>query len=121
MLQRLVCEFGRLCERRKLSANVGKSKVIRVTRREHENNPDSTLNGIRREEVPCFWYLCVDSDYRHGGIKSELKHVVSEGEKVSGVLKNVRKEEGITRDVKSDMYEPSPHLLWIFLLGFPQY
>jgi hypothetical protein len=31
-LQRLVSEFGRVCERKKLSVNVTKSKVMRVTR-----------------------------------------------------------------------------------------
>ena len=29
---RLVCEFGRVCERRKLRVNVGKSKVVRCSR-----------------------------------------------------------------------------------------
>jgi hypothetical protein len=29
--QRLVSEFGRMCEKKQLSANVAKSKVIRVT------------------------------------------------------------------------------------------
>ena len=32
MLCRLVSEFGRVCERRKLRVNVGKSKVIRCSR-----------------------------------------------------------------------------------------
>ena len=31
-LCRLVSEFGRVCERRKFSVNVGKSKVIRCSR-----------------------------------------------------------------------------------------
>ena len=30
-LCRLVCEFGRVCERRKLRVNVGKSKVMRCS------------------------------------------------------------------------------------------
>jgi hypothetical protein len=33
-LQKLVSEFGGVCERRKLSVNVAKSKVMRITRRE---------------------------------------------------------------------------------------
>jgi hypothetical protein len=37
------------------------------------------------EEVECFRYLGVDID-RDGGMKSEMKHSVSEGEKVSGCL-----------------------------------
>ena len=31
-LRRLVSEFGRICERRKLRVNVGKSKVMRCSR-----------------------------------------------------------------------------------------
>jgi hypothetical protein len=53
-LQKLVSEFGRVCERRQLSANVAKSKVMRVTRRENVGDIDITLNGIRMEEVDCF-------------------------------------------------------------------
>jgi hypothetical protein len=30
-LQKIVSEFGRVCERRKLSANDAKSKVMRIT------------------------------------------------------------------------------------------
>ena len=33
-LCQLVTEFGRVCERRKLRVNVGKSKVMRCTRNE---------------------------------------------------------------------------------------
>ena len=33
-LCQLVTEFGRVCERRKLRVNVGKSKVMRYTRNE---------------------------------------------------------------------------------------
>ena len=33
-LYQLVTEFGRVCERRKLRVNVGKSKVMRCTRSE---------------------------------------------------------------------------------------
>ncbi len=33
-LEQLVKDFGRVCERRKLRVNVGKSKVIRCTRSE---------------------------------------------------------------------------------------
>ena len=34
-LRRLVNEFGRLCERRKMRVNVGKSKVLRCSRNEN--------------------------------------------------------------------------------------
>ena len=69
----LVTEFGKVCERRKLSVNVAKSKVMRITRRENADNLNITVNGVRMEEVECFWYLGVDID-KDGGIKSEIKH-----------------------------------------------
>ena len=34
-LQQLVMEFGRVCDKRKLKVNVGKSKVMRCTRSEN--------------------------------------------------------------------------------------
>jgi hypothetical protein len=41
----------------------------------------------------CFRYLGVDID-GDGGMKSEMKHRVSEREKVSGVLSKIWKGEG---------------------------
>jgi hypothetical protein len=89
-LLRLVSEFGRVCKRRKLSVNVTKSKVMRVTRNENAGDIEITLNLIRMEEVYCFRCLGVDID-RDGAMKSEIKHRVTEGEKVSGVLKKMWK------------------------------
>jgi hypothetical protein len=60
--QRLVSEFGRGCERRKLSVDVANSKVIRVTRSENVGDIDITLNGIRMEDVDCFRYLGINID-----------------------------------------------------------
>ncbi|WP_440994895.1 hypothetical protein [Cysteiniphilum litorale] len=42
---------------------------------------------------------------RDGGIKSEMKHRMTEGEKVCGVLKKMWKGEGMSRDAKRSMYE----------------
>ena len=44
-LCQLVAEFGRVCERRKLRVNVGKSKVIRCTRNEDDARLNVMLNG----------------------------------------------------------------------------
>jgi hypothetical protein len=41
-LQKLVSKFGRVSERRKLSVNVARSKVMRVTRRENVGDIDVT-------------------------------------------------------------------------------
>ena len=58
-LCRLVSEFGRVCQRRKLRVNIGKSKVMRYSR---YGNGDRMhvmhviLNGEPLEEVDCFKY-----------------------------------------------------------------
>ena len=47
-LCRLVCEFGRACERRKLRVNVGKSKVMRCSRYGKRDRMHVILNGEPR-------------------------------------------------------------------------
>ena len=42
---RLVSEFGRVCERRKLRVNVGKSKVMRCSRYVNVGRMHVRLNG----------------------------------------------------------------------------
>ena len=44
-LCRLMSEFGRVCERRKLRVNVGKRKVIRCSRYENGGRMHVILNG----------------------------------------------------------------------------
>ena len=56
-LGRLVTEFGRVCERRKLRVNVGKSKVMRCSRHVNVGRMNVRLNGDQLEEVECFKYL----------------------------------------------------------------
>ena len=56
-LCQLVTEFGRVCERRKLRVNVGKSKVMRCTRNEDGARLNVMLNGEALEEVDQFKYL----------------------------------------------------------------
>ena len=53
-LYRLVSEFGRVCERRKLEVNVGKSKVMRCSRYGNGDRMHAILNGEPLEEVDCF-------------------------------------------------------------------
>ena len=52
-LCRLLSEFGRVCERRKLRVNVGKCKVMCCSR----SQMHVMLNGEPLEEVDCFKYL----------------------------------------------------------------
>ena len=54
---RLVSEFGRVCERRRLRVNVGKSKVMRCSRYGNGDRMHVILNGELLEEVDCFKYV----------------------------------------------------------------
>ena len=56
-LCRLVGEFGRVCKRRKLRVQVGKSKVMRCSRYGNGGQKHVILNGEPLEEVDCFKYL----------------------------------------------------------------
>ena len=56
-LCRLVSEFGRVCERRKLRVNVGKSKVMRCSRYGNAGRMHVMPNGEPLEEENCFKYL----------------------------------------------------------------
>ena len=56
-LCRLESEFGRVCERRKLRVNVGKSKVIRCSRYGNGDRMHVILNGEPLEELDCCKYL----------------------------------------------------------------
>ena len=63
-LCRLVSEFGRVCERRKLRVNVGKSKVMRCSR--YGNGPQAAANG---------------------GCETDVVHRMNEGYRAWGALK----------------------------------
>ena len=55
-LCRLVNEFGRVCERRKLRVIAGKSKVMRCSRYVNGGRLHGILNGEPLEKVDCFKY-----------------------------------------------------------------
>ena len=55
-LCRLVSEFFRVCERRKLRVNVGKSKVMRCSRYGNGDRMHVILNGEPLEDVKAIWY-----------------------------------------------------------------
>ena len=52
-----VGEFGRVCERRKLRVNEGKSKVMECSRYGTGDRMHAILNGEQLEEVDYFKYL----------------------------------------------------------------
>ena len=87
-LCRLVSEFGRVCERRKLRVNVRKSKVMRCSRYGNGDRTHVILNGEPLEEVDCFKYLGsqVAAD---GGRERDVVHRMNEGYRAWGALKSV--------------------------------
>ena len=70
-LCQLVTEFGRVCERRKLRVNVGKSKVMRCTKNEDGSRLNVMLNGEAFEEVDHFKYLG-SVIAAHGGVEADV-------------------------------------------------
>ena len=79
---------SRVCERRKLRVNVGKSKVMRYSKCGNEGRMYVILNGEPLEEVYCFKYLGsqVAAD---GGCERDVVHRMNKGYKAWGVLKSV--------------------------------
>ena len=53
----MMSEFGRVCERRKLRVNIGKSKVMKCPRYGNGGRMHVILNGELLEEEDCFKYL----------------------------------------------------------------
>ena len=93
-LCRLVNEFGRLCERRKLKVNLGKSKVIRCSNYGNGVRMHVILNGGEPlEELDCFKYLGsqVAAD---GGYENDVVHRMNEGYRSWGTLKRVLSNRG---------------------------
>ena len=72
-LCRLLSEFGRVCERRKMRVNVGKSKVMRCSWYGNGDRMHVILNSEPLEKVHCFKYLGsqVAAD---GGCEKDVVH-----------------------------------------------
>ena len=77
-LCRLVSEFGRVCERRKLRVNVSRNKVMRCSRYGNGDRMHVVLDGEPLEEEDCFKYfgLQVAAD---GGCERDVVHRMNEG------------------------------------------
>ena len=93
-LGRLVSEFGRVCERRKLRVNVGKSKVMRCSRYGNRDRMHVLLNGEPLEEVDCFQYLGsqVGADL---GCERDVVHIINERYRAWGALESVLSNRGL--------------------------
>ena len=87
-------EFGRVCERRKLRVNVGKSKVIRCSRYGNGDRMHVVLNCESLEEVDCLKYLGsqVAAD---GGCERNVVHRMNEGYRAWGAPKSVVSNRGL--------------------------
>ena len=96
-----IFKFGRVCERRKLRVNVGKSKVMRCSRYGNEDRMHVILNGEPLDEVDCFKYLGsqVTAD---GGC--ERVHRLNEGYRAWGALKIVLSNRGVGIKAKKSLY-----------------
>ena len=101
---RLVSEFGRVCKRRKLRVNVGKSKVMRCSRYGNGDRMHVILNGEPLEEVDCFKYLGsqVAAD---GGCETDVIHKMNEGYRAWGALKTVLSNRELGIKAKKCLYE----------------
>ena len=77
-LCQLVTEFGRVCERRKLRVNVGKSKVMRCKRNEDGVRLSVMLTEEAFEEVDHFKYLG-SVIAANGGVEADVHHRVNDG------------------------------------------
>ena len=112
-LERLVQEFGRVCQRRKLSVNVNKSKVMKIGKNDEDNEMNISLENRRMEEVESYRYLGVDitSD---GGMDEEVNHRITDAKKTWGALKVLWSKRHISREAKVGMYEGiiEPSLLY---------
>ena len=103
-LCRLVNEFGRVCERRMLRVNVGKSKVMRCSRYGNGGRMHEILNGEPLEEVDCFKYQGsqVAAD---GGCERDVVHRMNEGYRACRELKSVLSNRGLEIKAKKCLYE----------------
>ena len=87
MLCRLVNEFFRVCERRKLKVNIGKSKVMGCARYGNGGRMHACENKWQEfEDEDCFKYLLlhVAAD---GGCDKDVLHRINEGYRAWGAEK----------------------------------
>ena len=84
--------------------NVGKSKVMRLSRYANGDRMHVILNGEPLEEVDCFKYLesQVATD---GKCERDVVHRMNEGYRAWGALKSVLSKRGLGINAKKCLYE----------------
>ena len=104
-LQRLVNVFNRICEKRKLVVNGGKSKVMKVGVKEVQREVRINLGrGVMLEQVDSFVYLGVELS-ADGGMKKEFDHRLLEGKSALGGIWNVWREGNMSMGMKRRLFE----------------
>ena len=103
-LQRLVQEFGVVCERRKLRVNVGKSKVMVCSRERQRTELSVRLKGEILEEVESFRYLGSKIS-KNAEISVEVEQRMKEGMATYGAMKSIWKVKEVGMNVKKALYE----------------
>ena len=103
-LQKLVTEFDRVCERRKLRVNVSKSKVMCCSRREDGVRMNVRLKGELLEEVDKFKYLGAIIS-KGGEVAEDVAFRVGEARKTAGVLSGLWKNGQLGMEAKRRLYE----------------
>ena len=79
--------YVRVCERRKLKINVGKSKVMKISDTDEKGNLGIKVKQEVMEEVDTFRYMGVDFA-SNGRMSAELNHRSMEVRKCAGVRRN---------------------------------
>ena len=102
-LCRLVSEFGRVCEIRKLRVNVGK-KVMRCSRYGNGARTHVILNGAPLEEMDCFKYLG-SKVAAYGGCEWDVVYRMNKGYTAWGALKSMQINRGLRIKAKKCLYE----------------
>ncbi|XP_076038213.1 uncharacterized protein LOC143023538 isoform X2 [Oratosquilla oratoria] len=94
----------KVCERRKLKINVGKSKVMRYTRGESDSRLEVSIKGEKLEEVNSFRYFGANVTGK-GGVWVEVECRLREASKCLGGLKSVMRNRHLGMDAKRRLYE----------------
>ena len=103
-LQRLIEAFGVVCQERKLSVNVDKSKVMKISGSADESEMNVILDDKRMEEVQKYRYLGTDVA-NDGRMHEEISHRITEARKAAGALGSLWKRRNICREAKVGMFE----------------
>ena len=97
-------EFGRVCKKKKLRVNVGKSKVMRCSRYGNGGRMHEILNSELSEEVDCFKYLGSQVVFDLG-CDRDVVHRMNGEYRAWGALKSVLTNRGLGINAKKCLYE----------------